>query len=561
MEETLWNRRRFLFDSSAGLWLAATAGGFQAAKNDAVRIEILDGATKKPIAARIRLLDARGAEVIPLGRNTQPAKNAVEGDVRFQSRGYFYTDGAVMVRSDAFPLQFTVLRGYEYQITQGTITADAVKDGSVNIELPRWSSVGRQGYYSGDVHIHHISPKTCRLEMEAEDLDVAHILTSDFTADQHEFEGKINANSGRGRFIYVSQEFRHNHLGHMCVLDLKKLVQPVKPMQKEHYPLHLSACDQAHAQGGYVTWAHFPSWPGVESPLDVVMEKLDGVELLCVLDPREPALFTQQVVPEVQANHGLHLWYRYLNCGFRLTASAGTDKMTTFVTVGSNRVYVQVDGEFTYDNWMRGLRQGRTFVTNSPLLTFTVDGRPPGDVIEVSPKRSVVQIHASAQSQLPYDRMEIVVNGTVIADSSPSGARHHAEISLEYPVKDSCWIAARALEDSDTYRAKAVNMRTIHQARGTLHGDYYGTRRPETVFAHTSPVYVLRNGQPIRSQEDAEYYVRYLESAIAWLDREGNFPRPSDKTATLDAFREGQRLYRRRAEEAAQRKIASLQRP
>jgi hypothetical protein len=173
----------------------------------------------------------------------------------------------------------------------------------------------------------------------------------------------------------------------------------------------------------------------------------------------------------------------------------------------------------------------------------------------------VVQIQASAQSQLPYDRLEIVVNGTVVADSSPSGMRHRATIKLDYPVRDSCWIAARVLEDSGTYRAKQVNLRAIHQDRGTLHGDYYGTRRPETVFAHTSPVYVLRDGQPIRSQQDAEYYVRYLESAISWLDKEGNFARPSDKITTLEALRTGQRLYQRRAEEAAQRKIASLHAP
>ena len=48
-------------------------------------------------------MNARGAEVTPLGRNAQPAKDAVEGDVRFQSRGYFYTDGTIHVRSDAFP--------------------------------------------------------------------------------------------------------------------------------------------------------------------------------------------------------------------------------------------------------------------------------------------------------------------------------------------------------------------------------------------------------------------------------------------------------------------------
>jgi hypothetical protein len=72
---------------------------------------------------------------------------------------------------------------------------------------------------------------------------------------------------------------------------------------------------------------------------------------------------------------------------------------------------------------------------------------------------------------------------------------------------------------------------------------------------------VLREGRPIRSEEDAEYYVRYLESAIVWLEKEGKFARPSDKAATLEAFRTGQRLYRLRAAEAAQRKIASLQEP
>jgi hypothetical protein len=552
MDYILWGRRRFLFDTGAGLWL--TAKDLPAAGAAPVRIRIVDAATRRPLAARIRLLDVRGAEVAPIGRNAEPAKGAVEGDVRFQSRGYFYAQGELAVRPDSLPLRYTVVRGYEYRIAEGTLTPAMLKEGAATIELERWSSAARRRYYSGDVHIHHISPKTCRLEMEAEDLDVAHILTSDFTNDRHEFTGDVHSSSGAGRYIYVSQEFRHNHLGHMCVLDLKKLVEPVKPMQQEHYPLHLGACDAAHRQGGYVTWAHFPSWPGLESPLDVAMEKLDGVELLSVLDPREAPIFVTQVVPELEANHGLRLWYRYLNCGFRLTASAGTDKMTTFVTVGSNRVYVQVEGEFTYDNWMRGLRQGRTFVTNSPMLEFTVNGHPPGDSINAGSNNSVVRVHASAQSQLPYDRLEIVVNGAMVADRSPSGARHQAAIDLEYPVSDSCWIAARVLEDSSTYRARNVNMRTIHQARGTLHGDYYGTRRPETVFAHTSPVYVIRDGKPIRSHDDAEYYVRYLDAAIAWLEKEGNFARPSDKAATLDAFRAGQRVYRKRAEEAAARR-------
>ena len=209
--------------------------------------------------------------------------------------------------------------------------------------------------------------------MDAEDLDVANILTSDFTLDQAEFEGGVNRFSSGRRLIYVNQEFRNDHLGHMCLLNLKRLIEPVKTVQPHEHPLHLRVCDETHAQGGYVSWAHFPSWPGVESPLDVAMEKLDGLEILSVLDPREFPVFMQKVVPELEPNNGLHLWYRYLNCGFRLTATAGTDKMTTFVTVGANRVFARVEGEFPYQNWINALKQGRTFITNIPVLTFTTE--------------------------------------------------------------------------------------------------------------------------------------------------------------------------------------------
>ena len=307
-----------------------------------------------------------------------------------------------------------MVKGYEYAIGEGEIA------GPGPIPLSRWSRIARRGWFSGDIHIHHISPKTCRLEMEAEDLDVANILTSDFTADQDRFQGRADAHSSRGRLVYVTQEFRNHELGHLCLLNLKKLIEPVKTAQAEHYPLHLGVCDQAHAQGGYVSWAHFPSWPGVECPLDVISEKLDGLEILSVLDPREFAVFTRQVVPEVQANDGLRLWYRYLNCGFHLTATAGTDKMTNYVTVGANRVFAKVDGELSYQAWMDALRRGRTFVTNSPLLSFTVNGREAGETLDLKRgKASVVSIEAPAESQLPYHRLEIVVNGRTVADSTP----------------------------------------------------------------------------------------------------------------------------------------------
>src|SRR5262245_66289087 len=116
------------------------------------------------------------------------------------------------------------------------------------------------------------------------------------------------------------------------------------------------------------------------------MEKLDGLEILCVLEPRELPVYVRKLVPEMTANSGLRLWYRYLNCGFQLTATAGTDKMTNYVTVGANRVFAHVEGEFNYQGWIDALKAGRTFITNSPLLSFTVNGRRPGSGLLLNSK-------------------------------------------------------------------------------------------------------------------------------------------------------------------------------
>jgi hypothetical protein len=512
---------------------------------------IVDSQTGKPIPARIRLVDELSNELVPLEHSRDLAGGAQEGDVRFQARRYCYVDGEFRIDPRRLPVQYQVIKGYEYTIAVGEMSPANVKDGVFTIPLARWSSIAARGWYGGDNHIHHISPKTCRLEMDAEDLNVANILTSDFTFDQNEFEGRLNKYSGANSLIYVNQEFRNEHLGHICLLNLKKLVEPVKTKLDVCYPLHTRACDLAHEQGGYVTWAHFPSMPSLESPLDVALEKLDGLELLCVIEPREMPVYVRKLVPEMTANTGLHMWYRYLNCGYRLTATAGTDKMTTFVTVGANRVYARVNGEFTYQNWINALKRGCTFVTNNPLISFTVNGQEPGATLALNRgKDRVLSIYARADSQLPYDRLEIIRNAEVIAAASPSGRNHQAEIHLEYPLHGSGWFAARATEDLRRY--PGVEFSKIHRAEGTLISSLYGTRRPENVFAHTSPVYAIADGKPIRSWDDAQYYVGYMQHAIDWLKSEARFSSLENKKSSIEAFEQGKALYEHRARQAKQ---------
>jgi hypothetical protein len=550
------NRRTFLRGAATAAALYGSTGQSSGAPQGAggggpVTCRVVDQTTGQPLAARVRLVDSQGREVVPLGHAAELTPGAQEGDVGFQSRRYCYIDGSFQVTPSQLPLRYQIVKGHEYQMADGELAAPAAGNGAVTVPLSRLSALSESGWYSGDVHIHHIAPRTCRLEMDAEDLNVANILTSDFTLDQREFEGKVNAHSSGKYLIYVNQEFRNHQLGHLCLLNLKKLVEPVTEVQEHHHPLHLRVCDETHEQGGYVSWAHFPSWPGVESPLDVAMEKLDGLEFMSVLEPRRFPLFMRQVVPDWEANDGIRLWYRYLNCGFPLTATAGTDKMTTFVTVGANRVYARVEGEFTYANWMQALKTGRTFITNSPILSFTVNGQEAGSRLDLNSARSKsLEIRARAESQLPYHHLEIVCNGRVIGEATPSGRRFAAEIHLEHPLAESCWVAARAYEDIDGYYDRGVEFDKIHQPEGTLLSNYFGTRRPETVFAHTSPVYVQRDGQPIRSWDDAQYYIRYMDRSMNWIEKEARFASEQDRKSSVEAFRIGRAVYEQRAKEA-----------
>jgi hypothetical protein len=102
----------------------------------------------------------------------------------------------------------------------------------------------------------------------------------------------------------------------------------------------------------------------------------------------------------------------------------------------------------------------------------------------------------------------------------------------------------------DSYRKQGVDFQEVHVPRGTRLSDYYGTRRPETVFAHSSPVYVILDEAPIRNWDDAEYFVRYIDNAIHWLDTDAKFARPADKQASREAFEQGRAVYKAKAQQS-----------
>ena len=87
---------------------------------------------------------------------------------------------------------------------------------------------------------------------------------------------------------------------------------------------------------------------------------------------------TRLPAPRGNGFYSQELYYRLLNCGLRIPPTAGSASGVLPNPVGYNRVYVHLDGDFSYDAWWRGLAAGRSFVTNGPALLVEAN---PGVVV------------------------------------------------------------------------------------------------------------------------------------------------------------------------------------
>jgi hypothetical protein len=520
-------------------WINSTSNNDTTPGRKKIVVQILDE-NRMPTAAKIRITEKDTIYYAPDSHTADFIISEAGGDVMLDNnRRFAYVEGSFTCHLPETRIRIEVIKGYAYSFCDTMIQVTAQTD-SVQIQMEKWFDFPGKKWYSGDVHVHHIDPATASLEMKAEDINVCNILTSDFTHDQHRFRGGPEISPDTNHIVYVNQEYREDRLGHVNLLNLKKLIEPVTTMRPYQYPLNMKAADETHAQGGHVSWAHFASWPGLEGPLAIALQKIDAVELLCAIDPFYEPVFVADVVPDLKMNSGLRLWYRLLNCGLRIPATAGTDKMNNRVSVGANRVYAMIDGKFDYQSWIKALNNGRSFVSNSPFIFCRVNNKIAGDELHINGKK-ILTIEAEMFTQLPVDRLEIIVNGNVVAEKIVKPGEKHASLKFTYTPQKSVWIAARVHQYSQEFAFDGVSFQQRRDAGAgtTLLNRYYGTSRPETVFAHTNPVYVLVNNKPIRSSADAEYFQQYLKNSYSWLDESGKFPDAKSKQEVLDAFKKG----------------------
>src|SRR5262249_33668558 len=141
-----------------------------------------------------------------------------------------------------------------------------------------------------------------------------------------------------------------------------------------------------------------------------------------------------------------------------------------------------------------------------------VDGHDPGALIERASTNVNCRVRAEAQSSAPFDRLEIIANGHVVADADHAGGVQPTIIEADVPLPEGGWLAARCVEGRQS--AKGGKM--------------------ELITAHTAAVYVRVNGQPPPKDSRAVTLLQHsLDETLRWVERKGRFENGKQKDRLL----------------------------
>ena len=141
-------------------------------------------------------------------------------------------------------------------------------------------------------------------------------------------------------------------------------------------------------------------------------------------------------------------WYDILNIGYRLPCVGASD-YPACRKLGDCQSFVWLNEQGNFAEWLKGAAEGRSFVTNGPLLLLEVDGSRPGGIIRLSgtgPHR--VRVDARVKSHVaPIQTVQIIARGKVVWEQSVAAeARQGRWIDVDRTIEldGSSWIAARA---------------------------------------------------------------------------------------------------------------------
>lgn len=471
------------------------------ARPGTLELAVLDQASGQPTPARVELLDADGKgyiaqDALPIDGDCVdrviPADYTLERAIAVMSKKFtnpftktaqFYSVGNSVVSLPPGDYKLKLRKGPEYELQESQLHINSGETTNLTVKMSRWINLPEQGWYSADDHLHiarpvkELNPFLSKW-MQAEDVHVANLLEWGLST---RFHNTLQYSFGEGGLyregdylLATGQENPRTHFrGHAIILGGKTPIN-----EPEAYLIYQLFWEEAEKQGALKGYAHFGKTSGAEYGLaiDLHGHLLNFLEVL-------------------QFEHGVYdVWYDILNLGFRMTPTAGTDYPCLAGIPGRERFYTKVESPLTYDAWLGGVRAGKTFVTNGPILEFQINGKEMGDEVFLKkPGPVVVEGRARFDPRRDIlDRIEIIVNGETVKSFPRKG--EDSEISFQLPLEmpETSWVALRA------------SGRKTDEATGVF-PPFFGP----SSLAHTAPIYVTIQGTPpLQAQPQAKVLAR-----------------------------------------------------
>ena len=519
------------------------------AETCALRIELVDEKSGHALSGVISVRNEAGkrvslSELLPRGLGVE---------AEFAIHEWHVLPEPATVKVPREKLKLKAFHGLETEFGEAEIDLSGKAEARVKIPLKRFADTHARGWQSANTHVH--LQKTSRAETDryllevarAEGLEIVYIsyleraeadleyTTNKYTReDLRKLTEQSRGGHGPGGHGHAhphshstefdnGQEHRHNFTGfdegygHVMLLHLPELVQPVSigpgiTKKGTDSPPLVRGIDKARGMGSTIIWCHnqwgledIPNWLGGKLHANNIF---DG------------------------GTHGSykHSFYRYLNAGLRVPFSTGTD----WFIYDFSRVYVltgkeKVGGEkyLSSEEWLAHLAEGRSFITNGPLLEFTANGRGVGETVELK-EPGTVTISGRALGRLDFQRIELVKNGEVIksAVSRPRGGHFEAEMEFEAPIDGPCWLALRTPPPSTPRDAEFERKTPLNE---------YGRE----LFSHTSAIYVWLKGRGVFQKAAAESLLAEMQASREFIAKRGLFANDAERDGVLKVYDAG----------------------
>ena len=400
-------------------------------------------------------------------------------------------------------------KGPEYESCEKSVEVVEGQDTSPTLPLSRVPRE-RKGWLGGDHHVHLFFHKSSIHPQMTID-DVMKIAKGEglnyvsFCGEWSELEGNLGNHQIARDADFVGQvglESVNDFYGHTCTMGWTEIPEQGIPLRCVPWPMNTDTIESLKEMGG--AWIHAHPFDRItpgriiedmgnperlcnarELPIILALGHRTCFDILCHATPGGAELKTSE-------------YYRLLNMGFKIGITASTDFYVDQArgTPGHNRTYVRA-GELDFKKIAEAYRLGRTYATNTPLVSFEVEGTQIGDELQLESGREV-SAKLTAFSRMGLDVARIIVNGEVFRTIEADGKWIRDEFRI--PIQRSSWVA-------------------VH-VQGPINDDIEpwdltpDQRNLQSQFAHTSPVYIRVGNRGITPRrEDVEFLLAWIDAA------------------------------------------------